>query len=147
MIDTAGHPIVLAEWRGAPGRPTVLIYGHYDVQPADPLNLWTSPAFEPVVRDGKVLWSGNAGKRLPLVDVLQFPADAEAVARVPYPVAVRLLAMPLMMRAGRLVVALEDPSARNAIDEIEFSALPPPTASPTASPTSFAGSPTPTQTP
>ncbi len=48
----AGPPIVLAEWRKAPGRPVVLIYGHYDVQPADPLSQWRSPPFEPVVRDG-----------------------------------------------------------------------------------------------
>src|SRR5437899_2366972 len=51
---TAGHPVVYAEWRGAPGKPTALIYGHYDVQPPDPLELWTSPPFEPVVRDGQL---------------------------------------------------------------------------------------------
>lgn len=50
---TAGHPIVYAEWLGAPGAPTVLIYGHYDVQPPDPLDLWRSPPFEPVVEDGR----------------------------------------------------------------------------------------------
>ena len=54
VIDTPGHPIVLAKWLGAPGKPTVLIYGHYDVQPPEPLELWTSPAFEPTVRDGKL---------------------------------------------------------------------------------------------
>src|SRR4051812_32073699 len=51
--DTAGHPVVVGEWRGAPGKPTLLIYGHYDVQPAEPLELWHSPAFEPTVRDNK----------------------------------------------------------------------------------------------
>ncbi len=56
---TAGHPVVIGEWRNAPGAPTVIIYGHYDVQPAEPLDLWTSPAFEPTVRDGKIFARGS----------------------------------------------------------------------------------------
>lgn len=59
VIDTAGHPIVLAEWRALADAPTVLIYGHYDVQPAEPLELWTSPAFEPTIRDGKLFARGS----------------------------------------------------------------------------------------
>lgn len=59
-LETPGHPVVLAEWRKAPaGAPTVLIYGHYDVQPAEPLELWTSPAFEPTIRDGKIFARGS----------------------------------------------------------------------------------------
>src|SRR5262245_29060224 len=45
VFSTPGHPIVYGEWRGAPGQPTVLIYGHYDVQPVDPLNEWVTPPF------------------------------------------------------------------------------------------------------
>jgi acetylornithine deacetylase/succinyl-diaminopimelate desuccinylase-like protein len=57
---TGGHPVVLAEWRGAGlSKPTVLIYGHYDVQPAEPLELWESPPFEPTVRDGKIFARGS----------------------------------------------------------------------------------------
>lgn len=57
--ETPGHPIVVGEWRGAEGAPTVLIYGHYDVQPAEPLDLWESPPFEPSVRGGKIYARGS----------------------------------------------------------------------------------------
>ena len=57
-VATAGHPIVYAEWLGAPGKPTALLYGHYDVQPPEPLELWTTPPFEPTLRDGKLYARG-----------------------------------------------------------------------------------------
>ena len=58
--NTPGHPIVVGEWRGAgDGAPTVLVYGHYDVQPAEPLDLWTSPPFDPQVRDGRIYARGS----------------------------------------------------------------------------------------
>jgi acetylornithine deacetylase/succinyl-diaminopimelate desuccinylase-like protein len=59
-IPTAGHPMILARWDGAPGAPTVLLYGHYDVQPPDPLDAWISPPFEPTIRDGR-LYARGAG--------------------------------------------------------------------------------------
>lgn len=59
-IPTAKHPLVYADWLHAPGKPTVLCYGHYDVQPPDPLELWKSPPFEPVVRDGNIYARGSA---------------------------------------------------------------------------------------
>ncbi|MFO0917147.1 MAG: dipeptidase [Planctomycetaceae bacterium] len=58
IVPTAGHPIVYAEWLQAAGAPTVLVYGHYDVQPPDPLDLWTTPPFEPTVRDGQLFARG-----------------------------------------------------------------------------------------
>lgn len=58
LMPTPAHPIVYAEWLGAPGKPTVLIYGHYDVQPPEPLDQWLSPPFEPTVRDGKLFARG-----------------------------------------------------------------------------------------
>ena len=59
IYSTKGHPVVYGEWLGAKGKPTVLIYGHYDVQPVDPLDLWNSPPFEPVIKDGRI-WARGA---------------------------------------------------------------------------------------
>ncbi len=58
ICQTAGYPIVYGEKMVNPSLPTVLVYGHYDVQPADPLELWHSPAFEPVIKDGKIYARG-----------------------------------------------------------------------------------------
>jgi acetylornithine deacetylase/succinyl-diaminopimelate desuccinylase-like protein len=60
LFDTPGNPVVYGEWLGAAGAPTILFYGHYDVQPVDPLDLWTSPPFEATVRDGELYARGSA---------------------------------------------------------------------------------------
>src|ERR1700682_6084589 len=59
IVPTGLHPLVYAESLEAPGKPTILFYGHYDVQPAEPLDLWTSPPFEPTVRDGNIFARGS----------------------------------------------------------------------------------------
>jgi acetylornithine deacetylase/succinyl-diaminopimelate desuccinylase-like protein len=58
LIDTPGHPVVYADWLGAEGAPTILFYGHYDVQPVDPLELWESPPFQATIRDGELYARG-----------------------------------------------------------------------------------------
>ena len=58
LIETEGHPLVYGEWLGAPGKPTLLFYGHYDVQPADPLELWRHPPFEPTIEGDDLVARG-----------------------------------------------------------------------------------------
>jgi acetylornithine deacetylase/succinyl-diaminopimelate desuccinylase-like protein len=58
ILPTAGHPVVYGEWLHAPGKPTIMIYGHFDTQPVDPLDLWTNPPFDPVVENGRVYARG-----------------------------------------------------------------------------------------
>ncbi|MDQ0338078.1 acetylornithine deacetylase/succinyl-diaminopimelate desuccinylase-like protein [Caldalkalibacillus uzonensis] len=58
VMATKGHPVVYGDWLHAEGKPTVLIYGHYDVQPVDPLDLWETPPFEPDIRDNKIYARG-----------------------------------------------------------------------------------------
>ncbi len=60
VCPTAGHAIVYAEKINDPTKPTILVYGHYDVQPADPVSLWSSPPFDPVIKDGKIFARGSA---------------------------------------------------------------------------------------
>jgi acetylornithine deacetylase/succinyl-diaminopimelate desuccinylase-like protein len=60
LIETPGNPVVYGDWLGAPGAPTILFYGHYDVQPVDPVELWTSPPFEATIRDGEIYARGAA---------------------------------------------------------------------------------------
>jgi acetylornithine deacetylase/succinyl-diaminopimelate desuccinylase-like protein len=60
LIETPGNPVVYGDWLGAPDAPTILFYGHYDVQPVDPLDLWQSPPFEATIRDGEIYARGSA---------------------------------------------------------------------------------------
>lgn len=74
LVTGYGRPNVVADWLHAPGKPTVLIYGHYDVQPPDPLNEWVSPPFEPTVRDDRVYARGaddNKGQHWPWVRAIE----------------------------------------------------------------------------
>ena len=67
-IETAGLPLLYADWLHAPGKPTILLYGHYDVQPPDPIDLWKTPPFEPVVKDNFIIARGaddNKGQHWP----------------------------------------------------------------------------------
>ena len=79
VLETGGHPVAYGEWLGAPGAPTILIYGHHDVQPADPLELWVSPPFAAQVRDGKIFGRGSVDDK---GQVLMHIAAIEAHLRV-----------------------------------------------------------------
>ena len=59
VLSTGGHPVVYGDWLHAPEKPTVMIYGHFDVQPVDPIDLWTNPPFEPIVKDDRI-WARGA---------------------------------------------------------------------------------------
>jgi acetylornithine deacetylase/succinyl-diaminopimelate desuccinylase-like protein len=79
-IPTRGHPVVYAEWLGAPGRLTVLVYGHYDVQPADPLEKWHSPPFTPTLRDGRLYARGVSDDKAPMLIPIEVARAFFAVA-------------------------------------------------------------------
>ena len=83
--ETAGHPIVTGEWREAGAEaPTVLIYGHYDVQPPDPLDLWTTPPFDPQIRDGKIYARGATDdKGQAITHILAVEAWMKTVGKLP----------------------------------------------------------------
>jgi len=90
--QTKGHPIVVGEWRNADkGAKTILVYGHYDVQPAEPLELWDTPPFEPTLRDGKIFARGSVDDKGQLY--LHIKAlEAHLAARGTLPVNVIVLA-------------------------------------------------------
>ncbi|GAC1350631.1 MAG: dipeptidase [Ktedonobacteraceae bacterium] len=84
IMPTGGHPVVYGEWLHAPGKPTVMIYGHFDTQPADPLDLWTSPPFEPEIRDGRVYARGASDdKGSMFIPILAVEALLQAQGALP----------------------------------------------------------------
>ena len=84
MIPTEGHPVVYGDWLHAPVKPTVLIYGHFDVQPAEPFDLWQTPPFAPEIRDGKV-WGRGASddKGGMLIPILSAEALLKTTGKLP----------------------------------------------------------------
>ena len=84
LVETAGHPIVYGEWLGAPDAPTALVYGHYDVQPPDPLDEWASPPFEPTIRDGHIFARGATDdKGQMFTHIKSVDAWLQAVGKLP----------------------------------------------------------------
>jgi acetylornithine deacetylase/succinyl-diaminopimelate desuccinylase-like protein len=86
-VETAGLPVVLGRSRALPGRPTVLVYGHYDVQPPDPLDAWHSPPFEPTIRRGRIYGRGTGDNKAAvrcdarLVDSMTVQGTFDKIAR------------------------------------------------------------------
>lgn len=84
ILTTDGHPVVYAEWMKQPGKPTVLIYAHYDVQPVDPIELWTSDPFEPRLEDGKMYARGaNDDKGQGFVHIKSVEAFLKSLGTLP----------------------------------------------------------------
>lgn len=90
LIETTGHPLVYADWLHAAGKPTALIYGHYDVQPPDPLDEWLSPPFEPTERNGNIYARGAVDDKGQVV-VLVKAMESLMAANKALPINVRVL--------------------------------------------------------
>jgi acetylornithine deacetylase/succinyl-diaminopimelate desuccinylase-like protein len=119
---TPGHPVVLGEWRGAgPEAPTILIYGHYDVQPPEPLDEWLSPPFEPTERDGKVFARGSADDKGQLyMHVKALEAHLAVNGKLPFNVVV-LAEGEEEVGSENLVPFVEQNAARLACDHVVIS--------------------------
>ena len=90
ILPTDGHPVVYGEWLGAPKAPTLLVYGHYDVQPPDPLERWLSEPFEPEVRDGRLYGRGVSDNKGPMLIPLKV-AQAFFLTRGALPLNVKFI--------------------------------------------------------
>ncbi|CAN5888336.1 dipeptidase [soil metagenome] len=122
LHETAGHPVILGEWRGAgESAPTLLIYGHYDVQPPEPLDLWTSPAFEPEIRDGRIYARGSVDDKGQLyLHVKAIEAHLRTSGRLPVNVVV-LAEGEEEVGSEHLMPFVEEHAARLAADAIVIS--------------------------
>ena len=84
IMSTGGHPVVYGQWMHAADKPTVMIYGHFDVQPVDPIDLWTDPPFEPVIRDGRIYGRGASDdKGNMLAPILALEALKQTTGELP----------------------------------------------------------------
>ncbi len=84
VLETGGHPVVYGEWLQAEGKPTILIYGHFDTQPVDPEHLWTHPPFEPTLRDGRIYARGASDdKGNMLIPILAVEALLRTEGKLP----------------------------------------------------------------
>ena len=116
VVETDGHPVVLGEWLGKPGAPTILVYAHYDVQPPGDDAEWDSPPFEPTVRDGRIYSRGATDDKGPLLIPLEV-AEAFLEQHGSLPLNVRLLiegeeeigsrSLPAFLRAHRNELAAD----------------------------------------
>ncbi|HWV58318.1 MAG TPA: dipeptidase [Longimicrobiales bacterium] len=120
--ETAGNSVVIGEWRGAgESAPTVLIYGHYDVQPAEPLELWTSPPFEPQIRDGRVYARGAVDdKGQCFLHVKAIEAHLRTRGRLPVNVVV-LIEGEEEVGSGNLLPFVRDNASRLRADAVVIS--------------------------
>ena len=92
VIETSGHPLVYGDWLHAAGKPTCLAYGHYDVQPPDPLDEWLTPPFEPTERDGNLYARGAVDDKGQMYSHLKaLESLLQASGRLPYQCAGALL--------------------------------------------------------
>jgi acetylornithine deacetylase/succinyl-diaminopimelate desuccinylase-like protein len=116
LLNGGGHNCVYGSWLEAPGQPTILVYGHYDVQPPDPLELWETPPFEPTIRDGRIHARGASDDKSPLwIAVSAIEAWLTVAGRLP--VNVKLLlegeeevgsrTLPAIMAAHRDLLAAD----------------------------------------
>lgn len=83
VMPTAGYPVVVGRWHAAPGAPTVIVYGHYDVQPPEPLELWQSPPFQPELRDGKLYGRGASDDKAGVLTAIQAVEAAASATGAP----------------------------------------------------------------